>query len=91
MHYYINGNRSGDGSCHLDYDDARAELLRLIIAKVENCSAEQLREACKKIGKVAGWHGFHEEGEVVVGSDRWSIVECTNYTCKDTAGGSGVW
>jgi hypothetical protein len=88
MHYYVNGNRTGYGSCHLDYGDARDELLRLILKKTDQCDSYQLRAVARGMGKVAEWIGTHENEEVIVGSDTWCIMECDAYDCSDTNGNS---
>jgi hypothetical protein len=91
MHYYVQGSRTGDGLCHYDYDDARAELLRKIVNKCEKADSYQLRDAAKAMGRVADWTGLYDNDSITVGSDTWRIIECSSYGCTDADRGSGDW
>lgn len=91
MHYYIQGSRTGNGPCFSDFEDAQASLIRLIVAKLENASTDQIRIAARCIGEVADWvaWSYSEVDAVNVGSDTWRILTCENYSCDDES--SGDW
>lgn len=87
VHYYVNGNRTGDSSCFDDFDGARAELLRMIAAKIKDADPMQIKIAGRCMGEVADWTGWlHDETEpIIVGSDTWRILECNDACCGDRA------
>lgn len=92
MHYYINGNRTGDSQCFDDFDEAQAELLRMIAEKITGATALQVKIVGRCMGEVGDWAEWAHDSNmsVVVGSDAWSILECSNYECRDMTRG-GDW
>lgn len=91
MHYYIHGNRTGDGKCFASFVDTQGELLRMIAKKLENADTYQAKVVGRCMGEVANWTGWcHDESDFIeVGSDTWRILECQNSTCKDD--NTGDW
>lgn len=91
MHYYINGNRTGDGKCFSEFEDAQAELLRMIAKKLEGADSWQVKIVGRSMGEVANWTSWWSDDTdfIEVGGDTWRILECSNSTCKDT--NSGDW
>lgn len=89
MHYYINGNRSGDGKCFHSFEDSKVELIRIIMVKMKNADTEQILEGATALGEAAKlpYWGAGGPKEVTCGRDSWTIQEHDGYGCYD---GDGV-
>ena len=91
-HFYVSSSRTDNGKCSDGFEAAKVQLIRAIMAKMENTNDdEKVIEAAEAIGEAASYPYWSASGYrfVTCGSETWNILECNGYGCDDLTGERG--